>query len=444
MQITIKKGLDIPISGAPRQVIKPATVVDHVALLGRDYVGLKPSMAVQVGDEVAAGQTLFTDKKNPGVCFTAPVGGKVTAINRGAKRRFESLVIAIEGNERISFASPESASLSLPDDEIVRKMLVASGLWTSLRTRPFGKIPTLNARPAALFVTAMDSLPLAADPEIILGLTPGLFILGLQKIQALAPKTYLCTSPTADIPGQHLPGIITRRFHGPHPAGLPSTHIHFLDPVGPDKEIWHIDYQDVLAIGHLFRTGYLPSDKVVALAGPSIANPRLTRTYPGAAIDELCAGETRAENCRLISGSVLSGHQAHGVEAYLGRYHQQIVALPDRDGSGLFSWLSPGRNRFSSLPIFLCGAPKSTMTTAAWGGRRAIFPLGTYEKVMPLDIIATSLLKSLATGNSGKAAELGCLELVEEDLALCSFVCPGKNNFGPMLRQVLTRIEEEG
>ncbi|MDH3360394.1 MAG: Na(+)-translocating NADH-quinone reductase subunit A [Desulfobulbaceae bacterium] len=451
MKITINKGLNIPISGEPRQIVKLSTPISHVALLGRDYVGLKPSMLVKVGDRVAAGQTLFIDKKNPGVCFTAPAGGEVVAINRGARRLFESLVIRVEGDDRISFPPPTPINDPQKEADSIREMLVSSGLWTALQTRPFGKVPNIQANPAAIFVTAMDTLPLAANPETVIGLNPDLFTLGLQKIQTLAPKTYLCAEPGATIPGQHLPGILTHRFAGPHPAGLPSTHIHFLSPIRPGKEVWHINYQDIMAIGHLFRTGFLPANKVISLAGPAIKTPRLLRTLPGAAIHELCANETTNDNYRLISGSVLTGHRAEGSHSYLGRYHQQVSALSERDGSGLFNWLRPGWNRYSCLPIFLSACSdlnyqfrKTVINTATWGGKRSIFPLGTYEKVMPLDIIATSLLKSLVSGNNEKSVELGCLELVEEDLALCSFVCPGKNNFGPMLRRVLNAIEEEG
>jgi len=452
MPITITKGLDIPIKGAPRQSVKPSNPVSHVALLGRDYIDLKPSMSVQVGDKVALGQTLFIDKKNPGVCFTAPASGEVIAINRGARRSFESLVIKVDDERQISFTTPELiAGQQEHKADAIRDLLIASGLWTSLRTRPFGKIPRIQAHPEAIFVNAMDTLPLAADPETVINLSSDLFALGLRKIQQLAPKTYLCAKKGATIAGQHMPGITTKRFAGPHPAGLPSTHIHFLCPVSPGKEVWHIDYQDVIAMGHLFRSGSLLETKVIAIAGPGIKKPRLIKTRPGASLNELCANETTSEECRLISGSVLTGHRAEGASAYLGRYHHQITALPEGNGSSLFSWLRPGRNRFSILPIFLSAFDdlslkrrKTITNTATWGGRRAIFPLGTYEKVMPLDIIATSLLKSIATGNTEKAAELGCLELVEEDLALCSFVCPGKNNFGPMLRQTLQTIEKEG
>jgi len=446
MHFTIQKGLDIPISGAPRPWLEPGKPVRHAALLGLDYVGLKPSMAVREGDQVPVGQLLFTDKKNPGVRFTAPVGGRIVAINRGPQRRFESMVIEIGGDDRLVF---ETGGSGQADPVAIKEVLVASGLWTALRARPFGKVPNLEAKPTALFVTAMATDPLAVDPAVVIAEAADDFGLGLRMVRTLAPKTYLCCRPNFSLPAANLPGITVARFSGPHPAGLAGTHIHFIEPVRQGKEVWHLGFQDVIAIGHLFRTGYLRTHTVIALAGPAMLNPRLIRTVPGAALDELCVDEFPQATSRLVSGSVLSGHTAVGHVAYLGRYDQQVCALPDRDGSGLFSWLRPGADRFSRLPVFLSAfaAPRAeglAMSTAAWGGRRAIFPLGTYERVLPLNLVATPLLKSIAMGNTEKAAELGCLELVEEDLALCSFVCPGKNDFGPMLRHVLTRIEADG
>jgi len=450
----LKKGLDIPISGVPRQVIETGGRVEHVALLGDDYAGLRPSMEVKVGDRVAAGQLLFTDKKNPRVNFTAPLGGEVVAINRGPRRRFESLVIRAAVDEQLSFAVEGKSGSAAA----IKDILLESGLWAGIRTRPFGKVAAIDGKPSSLFVTAIDTRPLAADPALIIAEAAEEFRFGLKILQTLVPKIFLCAA-AADLPGQELDGVITVRFQGPHPAGLPSTHIHLLDPVGPGgKRVWQIEYQEVIAVGHLFRTGRLPTTKTIALAGPKVKNPRLLRTRPGAAIDELCAQELREENLtgakgevRLLSGSVLDGRLASGNLKYLGRYHHQVSALAEDSGSGLFSWLWPGSDRFSLIPAFLsaltgykAGGGRLAMNTAQWGGPRAIFPLGTYEQVVPLDFVVTALLQSVASGNTEKAVELGCLELIEEDLALCSFVCPGKNDFGPMLREILARIEEEG
>uniref|UniRef100_UPI004057CB20 Na(+)-translocating NADH-quinone reductase subunit A n=1 Tax=Candidatus Electrothrix sp. TaxID=2170559 RepID=UPI004057CB20 len=448
---TLSKGLDIPISGAPEQHIGKGNPVTEVALLGIDYVGLKPTMKVRVDDQVAGGQLLFTDKKNPGVRFTAPAPGKVIAIHRGPRRRFESLVIKLEGEERLSFTSPCPAPELFPDAGTIKDILIESGQWTALRTRPYGKVPSPEAEASSLFITAIDTEPLAPNPAVIINEYRSDFILGLNVLQFLTTKTFLCCSQDISLRRADLPNIEVAHFSGPHPAGLPSTHIHLLDPVQSDKQVWHIGYQDVIAIGHLFRTGQLWEERVVALTGPSMQRPRLIKTLAGASVLELCQDEITDPQARLIAGSVLNGHGMgeENVHGYLGRYQQQVCALPEKDGSGLFNWLRLGSDRYSSLPIFLSAFTKKDgdkfpLSTASWGGKRAILPIGTYEQVMPLNLIATSLLKTIATGNTEKAAALGCLELIEEDLALCSFVCPGKNNFGPMLRDVLTKIEEDG
>ncbi|RWX51735.1 Na+-transporting NADH:ubiquinone oxidoreductase subunit A [Candidatus Electrothrix marina] len=451
MDFTITKGLDIPISGTPEQTIQEGTPVTEVALLGFDYIGLKPTMKVRVDDQVATGQLLFTDKKNPGVRFTAPAPGKVIAIHRGPRRRFESLVIELEGEERLSFTPPCPTPKDLPDTAAIKDILIQSGQWTALQTRPFGKVPSPEAEATSLFITAIDTQPLAADPAIIINEYRGDFILGLNVLQTLTAKTFLCCAQDITLRRSDHPNIEVAYFSGPHPAGLASTHIHLLDPVHSGKEVWHIGYQDVIAVGHLFRTGKLWEERVVALTGPSMQRPRLIKTLAGASVLELCQDEITDSQARLIAGSVLNGHRMgeENVHGYLGRYQQQICALPEKDGSGLLNWLRPGGDRYSSLPIFLSAFTKKAgttfpLSTASWGGKRAILPMGTYEQVMPLNLIATALLKAIATGNTEKAASLGCLELIEEDLALCSFVCPGKNNFGPMLREVLTRIEEDG
>ncbi|MFW8601542.1 Na(+)-translocating NADH-quinone reductase subunit A [Desulfobacterota bacterium M19] len=438
----LKKGLDIPIEGKPVQEISPARPVTTVALSGCDYPGLKPTMAVREGEKVKGGQLLFTDKKNPGVKFTAPGGGIITAIERGPRRLFESIVIQLaEDEEEITFPVPD-----IDDGDAIRGLMVESGLWTAFRTRPYGRVPSPGTRPHSIFVTAMDTRPLAPDPALIINRQQENFKRGLKLLQPLAPTIHLCLRTMRDAPPPVQAGIKVHEFHGPHPAGLPSTHIHFIDPTGADRTIWHIGYQDVIALGHLGRHGRLHNERIISLAGPAVKQPRLLKTRQGANIDELCRDEFTPA-ARVISGSLLNGYEAAGKQACLGRYHQQICALHDNAGRGLLNWLRPGRDRYSCRGLFLSSfLPKRefAMSTAAWGGRRAIFPLGTYEQIMPLDIIPTALLKALANEDLEKARELGCLELIEEDLALCSFVCPGKNNFGPMLRRVLDKIYNEG
>jgi len=447
MIISLQKGLNIPISGSPEQTIRQGPSIKHVALVGDDYIGLKPTMLVQEGDSVSRGQQLFEDKKNNGVVFCSPASGTVLSINRGPKRKFQSIVIAVDGNRKIRFPALNQRQPSDLQAQDIRETLVSSGIWASIRTRPFGKVPAIGSRPSSLFITAIDTEPLAADPEVIISHYQEDFNLGVRILHRVVPKVYLCTQKGPNISSHNFEGVTNCEFSGPHPAGLASTHIHFIDPVNAKKSVWHIDFQDVIAIGHLFRNGYLLSERVVSLSGPGVINSGLIKTSPGADLTELCHNQLSNEEMRIISGSVLSGRKAEGATNYLGRFHRQVTAIPEGDGRGLLSWLKPGNDRYSILPLFLSAITKEktfAFNTAAWGGRRAIFPLEVYDKVMPLDIITTPLLQTLAVTNSQKAQELGCLELIEEDLALCSFVCPGKNNFGPMLRNVLTTIEADG
>lgn len=447
--IELTKGLDIPIEGAPQQRIREGRPVSNVALVGDDYTGLKPTMLVQEGDRVQIGQPLYTDKKNPGFNFTSPGCGTITAIHRGAKRKFESLIIALGGEEQVDFALPSTARPEDLEPQVVGQLLKESGLWTGLRSRPFGKIAPVDGLPSSLFVTAMDTNPLAADPAVIIQEYSKAFVSGLTVLKRLLDvPLHLCIAPGPDLPGREIPGVECWQFSGPHPAGLPSTHIHHIDPVHQDKQVWQICYQDVIRIGWFFSSGQLLTDVVIALGGPGVRRPGLVKTRQGASLAELCGQEVEdSPESRLLSGSILDGRTYTDTTGFLGRYHRQVSTLREGDGHSLFGWLMPGGDRFSATKAFLSSFRQGGVfpfLTAAWGGRRAIYPLGTYERVIPMDIIATSLLKSLAVGDTEKSTALGCLELVEEDLALCSFVCPGKNEFGPMLRDVLTTIEQGG
>lgn len=443
----ITKGLDIPISGAPEGPIRRGNKVGQVAVIADDYIGMKPTMLVQEGDRVALGQTLFTDKKNEGVIFTSPGCGIVSSINRGAKRKFESIVIRLDGDEAIEFCAP-ATGLESYNQEKIREILIKSGLWTAFRTRPYGKNPSIDSNPASLFITAADSAPLAADPQTIIEQSPERYRLGLEILRKMlvCPINY-CTAADTLLDCEKIEGLDYFSFQGPHPSGLPSTHIHFIDPVHENKTVWHIGYQDVIAIGHLFTHGQLPTEKIVSLCGAGTINPSLIWTRIGASLSEMCRRELSLDDSRIISGSVLSGREANSITGFLGKFHDQVSVIYDSSGRSIFNWLLPGMKRFSIRPVFASAYLKGLklpMNTALWGGERAIYPLGTYDEVMPLDIIATSLLKSISKGDTEKSAALGCLELIEDDLGLCGFVCPGKNEFGPVLRDVLTAIELGG
>lgn len=447
--IEVKKGLDLPITGAPEQRIEDAQPVRHVAILGTDYVGMKPTMEVQEGDKVKLGQLLFTDKKIDGVRFTAPAGGEVVAINRGEKRRLLSVVIKVDENEEaMTFASHDRGALAQLDRQTVVDQLVESGLWTALRTRPFSRTPAIDSVPADIFVTAVDTHPLSADPAFIINENAQAFEDGLKVLTRLTEgNVFLCTGANASVPGSDISGVKTESFAGPHPAGLVGTHIHYLSPVALHKKVWHIGYQDVIAFGKLFAEGKLDMSRIIAVGGPRAQKPRLLRTRIGASTEELLAGEiVQPEDTRVISGSVFSGAAAEGKVTYLGRFHNQVSLLEEGNKRTFMGWLSPGANRHSVMGIYLSkikGLSNYAPTTSTNGSERAMVPVGNYERVMPLDVMPTQLLRSLIVGDIEVAMQLGCLELDEEDLALCTYVCPGKYEYGPILRDNLTMIEKE-
>jgi Na+-transporting NADH:ubiquinone oxidoreductase subunit A len=411
---------------------------------------MKPTMEVKEGDTVAKGQILFSDKKTPGVNYTAPAAGTVVDINRGAKRVFRGVVLEIAAaGEALQFTSYSAEQIQTLDKQAVIQQLLQSGSWPALRTRPFSRVPDPQTVPHSIFVTAIDTNPLAADPQVVIAPRIVDFAAGLAVLATLTEgAVHVCQSAAADFGdyGQS-EKIQTHNFGGVHPAGLPGTHIHFIDPVNSTKTVWYIGYQDVLAFGRLFLTGQLDVERVVAIGGPGATNPRLVKTILGANLAELTAGELADGEQRVISGSVLSGRGAQEGLAYLGRYHVQVSVLPEDRERKLLGWVMPGAKMHSVFPAFLSkwvGEKSVDFTTNTNGSARGMVPIGTYDAVMPLDILATQLMRSLLVGDLEKAIELGCLELDEDDIALCTYACPGKYEFGPVLRQVLTQIEKEG
>ncbi|QYJ87959.1 Na(+)-translocating NADH-quinone reductase subunit A [Shewanella mesophila] len=443
--ITIKKGLDLPITGGPEQVIHNGPAIKHVATLGEEYIGLRPTMKIKVGDKVQKGQVIFEDKKNPGVKYTALASGTISEINRGAQRVLQSVVIEVEGDDSVAFAKYDASALETLDQQLVRDNLIESGLWTALRTRPFSKAPAVDSSAAGIFVTAIDTQPLAADPAVIINEHKDDFANGLKALARLTEgKVYLCKAPGADIPAANAQ---VEEFAGPHPAGLVGTHIHFVLPASAKRTVWHIGYQDVIAIGQLFTTGELNTQRVVAVAGPKALKPRLVRTLAGASTTELVVGEAGEGDVRIVAGSILNGKTAVGAHAYLGRFHYQVSLLEEGRSQDFIGWAMPGADKFSITRAFLGHLSPSrlfNMTTSTGGSDRAMVPIGNYERVMPLDILPTMLLRDLVSGDNDGAVTLGALELDEEDLALCTFVCPGKYDYASYLRDCLDTIVREG
>ena len=445
MVIRIVEGLDLPIVGVPAGTVDDGPAVASVALIGGDYLGLSPAMQVEEGDRVTLGQALFTDRKRPGVRFTSPASGTVTEINRGTRRTLLSVVVRLDGDEEETFPSWSETNLATLRPDQVVDTLLASGMWPALRTRPFNKVADPSATPRSIFVTATDTNPLSPPPETIIDAHREAFRNGLTVVSRLTDgPIFVCQKPYLELPESPAANVSVEEFSGPHPSGLVGTHIHHLDPVGAGKSVWHVGYQDVIAVGRLFISGRLMTERTVALAGPTVREPRLLRTRLGANTDDLTRDALLEGENRVISGSVLSGRRATEATAYLGRYHNQVSVIAEgRDGGepGLrpkkggpfsiyrgFGFRPWGRNRYS-------------FTSAPHGETTAMVPLGGFERVLPLDILPTQLLRALLVGDVEMAEALGCLELDAEDLALCTLVCPSKLDYGPLLRSMLDRIE---
>jgi Na+-transporting NADH:ubiquinone oxidoreductase subunit A len=359
------------------------------------------------------------------------------------------VVIELEGDDEQEFPSFYDSDLTGLTREQVRQNLLQSGLWTALRTRPYSKVPSPESVPHSIFVTAIDTNPHAPHPDVILAENELPFIYGLQVIRHLTDgKVYISKRPGDNVPAGDLKFAQVVEFAGPHPAGLAGTHIHYLDPVSSKKSVWWLNYQEVIAIGKLFTSGRLSEERIISLAGPVVARPRLIRTRLGANLLELTEDEFVTRDHRLISGSVLSGRAVTHPFHYLGRHHLQVSALREGNEREMLGWMNPGFETFSITRLFASAmfgrGKKFALSTSQGGSRRAMVPVESYEQVMPLDILPTQLLRALIVEDNELALGLGCLELDEEDVALCTYVCPGKYEYGPMLRKCLKTIESEG
>ena len=463
MRIRIRKGLDLAIGGAPRQSIESAREPETVALFEHDLPRGRYLLRVAVGDRVEAGQTLFVDRRRPAIVFPAPITGRVIRARRSEPG--EGLVVEIQRESVGAGASaPASAPIGVPEhataegaphrgrarplalDSVLRlergevvSRLLAAGEWPALRSRPFGGIPDPEASPDALFIRAMDTNPLAAKAGIVLEGRMEALRLGVAALSRLLDgSVYVCCEPELELPLADLERVRVVRFEGPHPAGLAGTHVHRLHRLRAGAVVWTIGYQDVVAIGQLFGSGEREVERVVALAGPLVREPRLVRACIGSNSEELVRDALRPGACRIVSGSVLTGRRAASGESHLGLGHEQLVVLPEVEDEEPRGWMVPGRFGARGVPPW---RRANRVTTALHGEPRAMFPLSVFESVVPLRIPVGLLLRALAAGDAQAARRFGALELVEEDLALCTHLCPAKLEYGGLLRAALDRLE---
>jgi Na+-transporting NADH:ubiquinone oxidoreductase subunit A len=417
MKFKIHRGVDVKLDGAPVQRDVEHCFPSRCAILGADVPHLRPEFRVEVGDKVRTGQILFVDRRAPDVSFASPVTGVVRSAEFGARRTLHQVVVEVTDDAPLEMPVAESAG----HRNGLTSLLLAVGLWPSFLTRPFGRIPRPGSEPAAIFITAIDTNPLAADPATVLSVDFGLFERGVEALAMLTDgPVFVCQGPGPDL--VHGGGRIrVAHFEGPHPSGLPGTHIHHLLPASAVRTVWHIGYQDVVAIGDLLVNRRYRSERIIARGGPASAKPCLLQTRLGASLVDIAKSDGGADHAALVSGSILSGRRSD----YLGRYHSQVTMFspPGEPAGGTVL------ARLRRLAVQNVPSP--------------LIPVEAFERAMPLDILPVPLLRALSVGDTESAVRLGCLELAEEDLALMSYLCPGRNDYGALLRRMLDDIAGE-
>lgn len=447
--VKIRKGANIKLTGEPDKVFVNAPEADVVALKPADFHGLTPKMVVKEGETVKNGTTLFVDKYRNEIKFTSPVSGTVKEVVRGEKRRILEVVISVDGNntqEDFGAADPKS----LTRDEIIQKLL-AAGVWPFIRQRPFATIANPADMPKAVFITALDTAPLAPDFDFIAKRNEEVFQIGLDALTKLTDgDTHLNVSGEAGHAAsfENMKGVRINRISGPHPAGNVGVQIHHIAPINKGEVVWTLNAMAVLTIGRLFETGKFDASTVVALTGSEVKAPKYYRTVMGASIKSLVDGNINTNNTRIISGNVLTGTHV-AADNFVGFYDNQVTVIPEGNerqfllGDG---WLGLGLNKFSlsrSYFSWLMPNKQYQLDTNLNGEHRPFVVTGQYEKVFPFNIYPVQLLKSILVNDIEQMENLGIYEVAPEDFALCEYACTSKIDAQDIVRKGLDVVQVE-
>ena len=475
--ITIRKGLDLPIAGQAELRLTDARDIDIYAIKPVDFVGLIPRLKVEEGDDVKTGDALFVDKQDERIRFTSPVDGRVKSIVRGEKRKLLAVVVEADCKSAYSAGSDYKSSPTLPlqtTDEIKEAMLQC-GLWPMLRQRPFGTIANPDDKPKAIYVCAFDSAPLAPDDDFILQGKENLFAKGLEALTKLTDgKVHVCFRPKQRLAKQLSTlnsQLSTHHVSGPHPAGNIGTQIAAIDPINKGEVVWTMNPQDVVVLGELVATGNYRPEKIIAVAGPVACNPHYYRITAGACVERIVspqlpnpdypkmATEESSRHYRVISGNILSGTQI-ALDGFVGAYDSLLSILPEGDYYDFMGWLMPGFKKYSFSRTFLSGfMPKSTFKplginlprfesfwkfdTNTHGDERPLVFTGNFERVFPFDIYPNQLIKACIVGDIELMENLGIYEVEPEDFALCEFIDTSKTDIQAIIRKALELLRKE-
>ncbi len=447
-RIKIKKGLDIKLFGEAERATANVFYSATHAVKPPDFMGFAPipKLLIAEGDEVKAGTPLFYDKKSPEILVTAPVSGRIKSVKRGAKRSVSEVII--EADREISYIDYGSANPNeLTRDEVELKLL-KSGVWAFIRQRPYNIIACPEFRPKAIFISAFDTSPLAPDYDYIVHGKGDVFQTGLDALRKLIDGKVHLNIPESEAVSdvfRNARDVQINTFTGPHPAGNVGIQIHHVDPINKGDIVWYLNPQDVLTIGHLFAHGKYDATRYIALTGSEVKSPKYFKTFVGANIQNMIDNNLLSQNCRYISGNVLTGRKIEQ-DGHIGYYDCQVSVIPEGDYYEFMGWAMPGFNKMSvsrSFPAFLFPNRKYKLDTNYHGEERAYVVSGQYEKVLPMDILPVFLIKAILTKNIDKMEQLGIYEVCEEDFALCEFVCTSKIEVQKIIREGLDLIRKE-
>ncbi|MGC6428689.1 MAG: Na(+)-translocating NADH-quinone reductase subunit A [Flavobacteriales bacterium] len=445
--IKLKKGLNINLSGEADKVYASVPSSETFIVRPTDFHGLTPKLVVKEGDEVLSGSTLFFDKYNEAVKFSSPVSGKVTAINRGAKRRIMEVVITANDSEvkYRSFEKKNHADLSR--EQIINHML-ESGVWPFIRQKPFDIIANQNDNPKAIVISSFNTEPLSADNDFVLHGLEKEFQNGIEILTKLTDgKVHLNvdgnTNPSKVFTDTK--GVEINKFSGPHPSGNVGIQIHHLDPINKGDIVWYLYPQDVLAVSRLFSEGKYDVSRIVALTGSQVKKPRYYRMIAGSSISKMVEDNLNEGESRFISGSVLTGSKIEA-DGTIGFYDTQVTVIPEGNYQEFFGWIAPGLNKFSMSKAYfswLSPSKKFDLDTNYHGEERAYVVTGQYEKVLPMDVYPMQLVKACLMEDIEAMENLGIYEVSPEDLALCEFVCTSKMEVQSIIRDALDLVKKE-
>ncbi len=443
--IQIKKGLDIKLQGEAEKITTKAVASNVYTLLPVDFHGVIPKIIAKVGVKVKAGEPIFHNKAVEAMNFVSPVSGEVIEVVRGEKRKI--LAIKIQATKEQSYQDNGKFDLS-SDAATVKEHLLKTGCWSFIKQRPYDVIANPEKSPKAIFISGYASAPLTADYDFVLAGKEAEMQAAITALGKLTDGTvHVSVGVDSNSPLASLNGVSLHTVSGPHPSGNVGTQIAKIDPVNKGETVWTITPQDLVIIGELLLTGKFNAERIVAVVGSSVKNPKYYRTKIGTEIAAIVydAG-VEGDNFRIISGNILSGREVKP-DGYLGYYNNTVTIIPEGNDYEFFGWNKPIFNKLSTSRAltfsWLTPKKKYDLNTNTNGEHRAFVLTGKYEEVFPLDIYPMQILKACMYQDLDEMEALGMYEVAPEDFALTEFVCVSKQPHQEIIRKGLDLMLKE-